>query len=115
DFLLVSNMRARCFALPLRFLMRTVLLRRPDLAVESTSSALEEKSSDSLDLALRRLQIIVEEELLVKISRRQIYRECISTIRNRVSHERCKRIYTREMNRKVSFVMKKNRFDPFLI
>merc|ERR1719435_797188 len=105
-------MRARCFALPLRFLMRTVLVRRPDAVVGSTGGSIEQKSSEDLDLALKRLQIIVEEELLVKISRRQVFRECISAVRNRVSHERCKRIYTREMNRKVSFVMKKNRFDP---
>ncbi|CAG5117354.1 unnamed protein product [Candidula unifasciata] len=34
--------------------------------------------------------------------------------RNRLAYERCRRIYDAEMQRKIEFVMRKNRPDPFL-
>ena len=34
--------------------------------------------------------------------------------RNRVSFERCKRIYDTDMKRKIEFLMVKNRPDPFV-
>ena len=91
-------MKGFCFKPEYRFLMRTVLV-----------------DSKGLETAIQRLDMILKEDLILKRVKEQSHSEKPSATRNRVNLERSKRIYTREMNRKVSFVMRKNRFDPFLV
>ena len=92
------KMKAKCYKQDYRFLMRTVLV-----------------DNKGVNTAIERLQAILSEDMITKRAKLQESYERVSQMRNRLSHERCKRIYTREMNRKVEFVLRKNRFNPFLV
>uniref|UniRef100_A0A0B6Z4V2 28S ribosomal protein S21, mitochondrial n=1 Tax=Arion vulgaris TaxID=1028688 RepID=A0A0B6Z4V2_9EUPU len=57
--------------------------------------------------------ILKSEGILAQVKRKERYEKPFLT-RNRLAYERCRRIYDSEMQRKISFVMRKNRPDPFL-
>ncbi|KAK7471847.1 hypothetical protein BaRGS_00035506 [Batillaria attramentaria] len=80
----------------LRFLARTVLVRNNDI----------EPAYRVLDRILR------SEKFFNDVRRKERYEKPFQQ-RRRVSYERCKRIYNSEMQRKIEFVMRKNRTDPF--
>ncbi|XP_060562609.1 small ribosomal subunit protein bS21m-like [Ruditapes philippinarum] len=79
-----------------RLLARTVLVKNNDI----------EKSNDLLNRVLNSEGILQEDRRL-----RFFERPCLQ--RNRICFERGKRIYNSEMSRKMKFLMKKNRADPF--
>lgn len=54
------------------------------------------------------------QEKLLDIIRRTKYFEKPCKQRTRYSYERCKAIYDEDMSRKIAFVMRKNRADPFV-
>ncbi|KAI8783396.1 28S ribosomal protein S21 mitochondrial, partial [Biomphalaria pfeifferi] len=57
--------------------------------------------------------ILKREKFFTEVKRKERYEKPFLT-RNRLTYERCRRIYDSEMKRKISFVMRKNRPDPFL-
>ncbi|XP_045177358.2 28S ribosomal protein S21, mitochondrial-like [Mercenaria mercenaria] len=93
EILLTSTMAS---SRHMKMLARTVLIRNNDL----------EKSYNILNR-------ILNSEGVLKQDRRLRYFEQPSHARNRVCFERGRRIYDSEMKRKVKFLMKKNRVDPF--
>ncbi|KAL3842543.1 hypothetical protein ACJMK2_020542 [Sinanodonta woodiana] len=80
----------------LRFLSRTVLVKNNDI----------ESAYRTLDRLLR------NEGIHGEIMGRMYYEKPFE-MRRRVSFERCRRIYSADMGRKIQFVMRKNRMDPF--
>ncbi|XP_076447149.1 small ribosomal subunit protein bS21m-like [Babylonia areolata] len=80
----------------LRFLARTVLVRNNDI----------EPAYRVLDRILR------SEKFLSDVKRKERYEKPFQQ-RRRASYERCKRVYSADMARKVEFVMRKNRTNPF--
>lgn len=66
----------------------------------------------NVDGALRVLNRIMGSEGLFDIYRRSRYYEKPFSTRRRVSWEICKSIYDEDMERKIKFVMRKNRTDP---
>ena len=56
---------------------------------------------------------ILRNEKVLERARRNMYYEKPYQERNRVSLDKCRRIYHSEMNRKIEFVMRKNRVDPW--
>lgn len=79
-----------------RMLARTVLVKNNDI--------------DKSNIILNR---ILNSEGIIQEDRRLKYFERPTNMRNRLCFERCKRIYDSEMRRKLKFLMKKNRTDPF--
>ncbi|VDK31627.1 unnamed protein product [Taenia asiatica] len=51
---------------------------------------------------------------VINVIKAQEYYEKPTRMRRRVMYERCKRIYDAEMARKINFVMKVDRPDPWL-
>ncbi|XP_025085009.1 28S ribosomal protein S21, mitochondrial-like [Pomacea canaliculata] len=80
----------------LRFLAKTVLVRNNDI----------EPAYRVLDRILR------SENFFTDVKRKERYEKPCQQ-RRRVSYERCRRIYNSEMQRKIEFVMRKNRTNPF--
>ncbi|XP_064603749.1 small ribosomal subunit protein bS21m-like [Liolophura sinensis] len=80
----------------LRFIARTVLVRNNDV-----------------DRSYRVLDKIHRNEKIFENVRRKMFYEKPYQTRNRLSWERCKRIYNADMQRKIEFVMRKNRTDPW--
>ncbi|KAL8589867.1 hypothetical protein ACOMHN_023954 [Nucella lapillus] len=80
----------------LRFLARTVFVRNNDI----------EPAYRILDRILR------SEKFFADVKRHERYEKPFQQ-RRRVSYERCQRIYNTDMSRKVEFVMRKNRTNPF--
>ncbi|XP_052797883.1 28S ribosomal protein S21, mitochondrial-like [Mya arenaria] len=78
-----------------RFLTRTVLVKNNDI----------DKSYNLLQGALNNDGVMKEER-----DRRRFIRP--TEMRKQLSYDRCKRIYNSEMNRKLKFLMCKNRVDP---
>uniref|UniRef100_A0A915L7A7 Mitochondrial ribosomal protein S21 n=1 Tax=Romanomermis culicivorax TaxID=13658 RepID=A0A915L7A7_ROMCU len=78
-----------------RFLWRTVLVKNNDV-----------------DGAMRVLNKNLSREGLMSIVRRSKYYEYPCEQRNRMSHEYCKSIYNEDMQRKIAFIMRKNRPEP---
>ncbi|EDS33136.1 mitochondrial 28S ribosomal protein S21 [Culex quinquefasciatus] len=57
-------------------------------------------------------RILGKEEIFDQFRRTRFYEKPFQT-RRRVNFERCKAIYNEDMNRKIQFVLRKNRVDPF--
>ncbi|XP_055595806.1 28S ribosomal protein S21, mitochondrial-like [Uranotaenia lowii] len=57
-------------------------------------------------------RILGKEEIFDQFRRTRFYEKPYQT-RRRVNFERCKAIYNEDMNRKIQFVLRKNRVDPF--
>ncbi|XP_045469883.1 28S ribosomal protein S21, mitochondrial [Harmonia axyridis] len=78
------------------FLARTVLVQNNDV-----------------EAACRVLNRILGREGILEQFRRTRYYEKPFQVRRRVNYERCKALYDEDMNRKIEFVLRKNRADPF--
>ncbi|XP_055641727.1 28S ribosomal protein S21, mitochondrial [Toxorhynchites rutilus septentrionalis] len=57
-------------------------------------------------------RILGKEDILDQFRRTRYYEKPFQT-RRRVNFEKCKAIYNEDMNRKIQFVLRKNRVDPF--
>ncbi|KAK2168118.1 hypothetical protein LSH36_20g06038 [Paralvinella palmiformis] len=80
----------------LAYLARTVLVRNNDV-----------------DVAYKHLErVLNQEKILQKVAYNRYYEKPYLT-RGRLSWERCKRIYNSEMSRKLQFISRKNRVDPW--
>ncbi|OQV12641.1 putative 28S ribosomal protein S21, mitochondrial [Hypsibius exemplaris] len=66
-----------------------------------------------VDEAVKALNRICGNENIFEIARRRRYNEKPYKARNRISYELCKRIYNDDMSRKIQFLMRKNRVDPW--
>ncbi|XP_014672038.1 PREDICTED: 28S ribosomal protein S21, mitochondrial-like [Priapulus caudatus] len=80
----------------LQFVSKTVLVRNGDI-----------------EEAMRSLNRVMGSEGLLDIIRRNRYYEKPWQERKRVAYEKCKAIYNSEMQRKVAFVMRKHRTNPW--
>lgn len=79
-----------------KFISRTVLVR-----------------NGNLDEAVRVLNKIMGKEGFFDQYRRTRYYEKPTYFRQRIRYEICKSLYDEDMNRKIQFVLRKNRVDPF--
>lgn len=79
-----------------QFLSRTILVQNNDV-----------------DKACRVLNRILSKEDIFGQFRRTRYYEKPTQVRRRINYERCKSIYNEDMNRKIEFLLRKNRVDPF--
>uniref|UniRef100_A0A182J4W2 Uncharacterized protein n=1 Tax=Anopheles atroparvus TaxID=41427 RepID=A0A182J4W2_ANOAO len=57
-------------------------------------------------------RIMGKEEIFDQFRRTRFYEKPFQT-RRRINFERCKAIYNEDMNRKIQFVLRKNRVEPF--
>ncbi|KAH8249990.1 small ribosomal subunit protein bS21m [Drosophila bipectinata] len=79
-----------------QFLARTVLVQ-----------------NNNVEEACRLLnRVLGKEELLDQFRRTRFYEKPYQ-VRRRVNFEKCKAIYNEDMNRKIQFVLRKNRVEPF--
>ncbi|XP_014248381.1 28S ribosomal protein S21, mitochondrial [Cimex lectularius] len=78
------------------FLARTVLVR-----------------NNNVDEAARLLNRILGKEDIFDQFRRTRYYEKPFQQRRRINYEKCKGIYNEDMARKINFIMRKNREDPY--
>uniref|UniRef100_A0A0V0G8X2 Putative mitochondrial ribosomal protein n=3 Tax=Triatominae TaxID=70999 RepID=A0A0V0G8X2_TRIDM len=78
------------------FIARTVLVR-----------------NGNVDEAARLLNRILGREGILDQYRRTRYYEKPFQQRKRINYEKCKAIYNEDMTRKIKFIMRKNREDPF--
>ncbi|XP_058814242.1 small ribosomal subunit protein bS21m [Topomyia yanbarensis] len=69
--------------------------------------------NNNVEEACRVLNRILGKEDIFDQFRRTRYYEKPFQTRRRVNFERCKAIYNEDMNRKIQFVLRKNRVDPF--
>uniref|UniRef100_V9LA09 28S ribosomal protein S21, mitochondrial-like protein n=1 Tax=Callorhinchus milii TaxID=7868 RepID=V9LA09_CALMI len=67
-----------------------------------------------LEQALRCLNRILGQDGIIEEARRRRYYEKPCRKRIRESYENCRRIYNTEMSRKLTFLLRKNRPDPWL-
>ncbi|XP_022194073.1 28S ribosomal protein S21, mitochondrial [Nilaparvata lugens] len=79
-----------------RFVARTVLVR-----------------NGNVDEAVKNLNRILGREGVFEQWRRIQTYEKPFQMRRRVNYEKCRAIYNEDMDRKIAFVMRKNRVDPF--
>ncbi|XP_005180570.1 small ribosomal subunit protein bS21m [Musca domestica] len=79
-----------------QFLARTVLVQ-----------------NNNVEEACRLLNRVLGKEEIFDQFRRTRYYEKPYQVRRRVNFEKCKAIYNEDMNRKIQFVLRKNREDPF--
>ncbi|CAH0407141.1 unnamed protein product [Chilo suppressalis] len=69
--------------------------------------------NNNVDDACRMVnRIIGKEGILERFRLNQYYEKPFQT-RRRINHERCKAIYNEDMERKIKFVLRKNRHEPF--
>lgn len=80
----------------LKFISRTVLVR-----------------NDNVDEACRMLNRIMGSEGFLDQYRRTMFYEKPTQMRRRINYEKCKAIYDEDMKRKINFVLRKNRPEPF--
>lgn len=80
----------------LKFISRTVLVR-----------------NDNVDEACRFLNRIMGSEGFFDQYRRTRYYEKPTQMRRRINYEKCKAIYDEDMKRKINFVLRTNRSEPF--
>ncbi|KAH8242993.1 small ribosomal subunit protein bS21m [Drosophila kikkawai] len=79
-----------------QFLARTVLVQ-----------------NNNVEEACRMLnRVLGKEELLDQFRRTRFYEKPYQ-VRRRINFEKCKAIYNEDMNRKIQFVLRKNRVEPF--
>ncbi|XP_043585335.1 28S ribosomal protein S21, mitochondrial [Bombus pyrosoma] len=69
--------------------------------------------NNNIEKASRLLNNILSKEGIFEQYRRTRYYEKPTQTRRRVNFEICKAIYTEDMNRKVRFILRKNRKDPY--
>lgn len=69
--------------------------------------------NNDVDKAARILNRILSKEGLFAQYRRTRYYEKPTQVRRRVNFETCKSIYNEDMDRKIKFLLRKNRVDPF--
>ncbi|XP_066991223.1 small ribosomal subunit protein bS21m [Anabrus simplex] len=78
------------------FIARTVLVR-----------------NGNVDEACKLLNRILGREGIFDQYRRTRYYEKPFQTRRRINYEKCKAIYNEDMDRKIKFVLRKNRLEPF--
>lgn len=69
--------------------------------------------NNNLEEACRLLNRILGKEGILDQFRRTRYYEKPFQTRRRVNFEKCKAIYNEDMDRKIQFILKKNRVEPF--
>ncbi|XP_067628455.1 small ribosomal subunit protein bS21m [Eurosta solidaginis] len=69
--------------------------------------------NNNVDQACRLLNRILGKEEIFDQYRRTRFYEKPFQVRRRVNFEKCKAIYNEDMNRKIQFVLRKNRVEPF--
>ncbi|KAL7728119.1 hypothetical protein ACLKA6_002258 [Drosophila palustris] len=69
--------------------------------------------NNNVEEACRLLNRILGKEEIFDQFRRTRFYEKPYQVRRRVNFEKCKAIYNEDMNRKIQFVLRKNRVDPF--
>lgn len=80
----------------LRFIARTVLVE-----------------NNQVDQAIKALNKILTSEKIVEQAKRCATYEKPFQRRNRLSFEKCMEIYGGEVDRKIRFILRKNRIDPY--
>ncbi|CAK9796852.1 28S ribosomal protein S21, mitochondrial [Anthophora quadrimaculata] len=70
-------------------------------------------SNNNLGKAARLLNSILSKEGIFEQYRYTRYYEKPTQTRRRINYERCKAIYSEDMNRKIKFILRKNRMDPY--
>lgn len=80
----------------LKFLARTVLVQNSEV-----------------DLAVKSLNRILNNEKIIETAKRWERYEKPYQRRNRMSFEKCISIYNSEMDRKIKFLVRKNRENPY--
>ncbi|XP_076763942.1 mitochondrial ribosomal protein S21 [Xylocopa sonorina] len=68
---------------------------------------------NNLEKASRLLNNILSKEGIFEQFRYSRYYEKPTHARRRVNFERCRAYYCEDMNRKIKFILRKNRTDPF--
>ncbi|XP_057684719.1 28S ribosomal protein S21, mitochondrial [Corythoichthys intestinalis] len=81
----------------LRFVARTIMVR-----------------DGNLDEAYKHLNRVLTQDGIIETVKRKRYYEKPCIERRRKSYEKCKRIYDTEMARKIAFISRTNRMDPWL-
>ncbi|XP_053134282.1 28S ribosomal protein S21, mitochondrial isoform X2 [Hemicordylus capensis] len=71
-------------------------------------------ANGNVEAAYRVLNRVLTMDGIVEEVKRRRYYEKPCRKRQRVAYETCRRIYNMEMARKISFLMRKNRVDPWL-
>ncbi|KAG8509207.1 28S ribosomal protein S21, mitochondrial [Galemys pyrenaicus] len=89
-------MKFKGMAKHLKFIARTVMVQE-----------------GNVEGAYRTLNRILSEDGLLEDIRRRRYYEKPCRRRQRESYETCRRIYNMEMARKINFLMRRNRPDPW--
>jgi len=79
-----------------KFFCRTVLVR-----------------NGNVDEACRVVNKLMGSEGFFDRWRRTRYREKPTWMRRRINFERCRSLYNEDMQRKINFILRKNRHDPF--
>uniref|UniRef100_U5EV91 Putative mitochondrial ribosomal protein s21 aedes aegypti n=1 Tax=Corethrella appendiculata TaxID=1370023 RepID=U5EV91_9DIPT len=69
--------------------------------------------NNNIEQAARVLNRILGKEEILDQYRRTRYFEKPFQTRRRINFEKCKAIYNEDMNRKIQFVLRKNRVEPF--
>ncbi|XP_023403152.2 small ribosomal subunit protein bS21m isoform X1 [Loxodonta africana] len=92
----VETFKSKVMAKHLKFIARTVMVQE-----------------GNVEGAYRTLNRILTMEGLVEDIKRRRYYEKPCRRRQRESYEICRRIYNTEMTRKINFLMRKNRADPW--
>ncbi|KPI96899.1 PREDICTED: 28S ribosomal protein S21, mitochondrial [Papilio xuthus] len=69
--------------------------------------------NNNVDDACRLVNRILGKEGILEQFRLTRYYEKPFQTRRRVNHEKCKAIYNEDMERKIHFVLRKNRHEPF--
>ncbi|XP_055384254.1 28S ribosomal protein S21, mitochondrial [Condylostylus longicornis] len=69
--------------------------------------------NNNLEEACRLLNRILGKEEIFDQYRRTRYYEKPYQVRRRINYEKCKSIYNEDMNRKIQFILRKNRVEPF--
>ena len=69
--------------------------------------------NNDVELAMRILNRILGREEILDQFRRTRYYEKPTQTRRRINYERCKSIYDEDMDRRIQFLLRKNREEPF--
>lgn len=69
--------------------------------------------NNDVEHACRVLNRILGREEILDQYRRTRYYEKPTQVRRRINYERCKAIYDEDMDRRIKFLLRKNRLEPF--
>ncbi|KAK1125223.1 hypothetical protein K0M31_005596 [Melipona bicolor] len=69
--------------------------------------------NNNVEKANRLLNTILSKEGIFEQYRRTRYYEKPTQTRRRINYEKCKAIYCEDMSRKIQFILRKNRENPF--